>query len=216
MSIPSSIDKEEINKLPIVTFPGEIVVIDTDEKAQKAVEELSKEEIIGFDTETRPSFTRGISYKVSLVQLSSEKKCYLFRINKIGFSGALEQLLSSKEVTKIGLSLHDDISALNKRKAFNPAGFIDVQDIAINYGILDLSLQKIYGILFGEKISKSQRLSNWEADELSDKQKRYAATDAWTTRNIYFKLKTLPKHKIERPKPIPPMPKVAEAPSQQI
>lgn len=189
--IKETISKEEINTLPIETFNGKIEIIDTNEKVKPAIDVLRKSKVLGFDTETRPSFAKGKSYKVALLQLSSKDTCYLFRLNKIGFPIELENLLNNPKIKKIGLSIHDDFSALNKRKLINPINFIDIQDIVKLYGIKDLSLQKIYAILFRKKISKTQRLSNWEADILNEKQQIYAATDAWTTRNIYLKLKKL-------------------------
>ncbi|MHB9056077.1 MAG: 3'-5' exonuclease [Paludibacteraceae bacterium] len=182
------ISKEEINQLPLVEFRGKIIVVDNKEKENKAIGELSKEKVVGIDTETRPSFKRGVFYKVSLLQFSTENTSYLFRLNKIGFSDKLTEFLSKKEILKVGLSLRDDFNGLGKQKKFKPECFVDIQNIAKEYGILELSLQKIYAIIFGQKISKSQRLSNWENEVLTEKQQRYAATDAWATLQIYLLL----------------------------
>lgn len=184
----SKISKEEINQLPIVEFRGKIIVVDNKEKENEAISELSKEKVVGIDTETRPSFKRGVFYKVSLLQFSTERTSYLFRLNKIGFSDKLTEFLSKKEILKVGLSLRDDFNGLGKQKKFKPECFVDIQNIAKEYGILELSLQKIYAIIFGQKISKSQRLSNWENEVLTEKQQRYAATDAWATLQIYLQL----------------------------
>jgi len=188
MIFEPTITKEKINVLPICTFTGNIIVVTSKEQLKDSIQELQKEKILGFDTETKPSFAKGVINKVALMQIATETACYLFRLNKIGLPMELERLLRNKKIKKIGLSLRDDFSALNKRKVFCPERFIDLQKIVANYGISDLSLQKIYAILFGEKISKSQRLSNWEAETLTEAQQHYAALDAWATRRIYLKL----------------------------
>jgi len=198
--LKNKITKEEVNALPVVIFEGEITLVDDLSKVYSAIQELRKNTIVGIDTETKPSFTRGTHHKVSLVQISSLDHCFLFRLNLIDFPAALAEFLSDKEVLKIGLSLRDDLIGLNKRHTFKPAGFIDIQTIAKNYGIMELSLQKIYAILFGSKISKSQRLTNWENAELSEQQLRYAATDAWASLKIYLQLlkeKKLSKNEID-------------------
>lgn len=184
----AKITKEEVNQMPVVVFEGKITLVDDLSKIQPAIEELRKSRIVGIDTETKPSFARGTHYKVSLVQISTLDHCFLFRLNKIAFPKALAEFLADEEVKKIGLSLRDDFSGLNKHHAFKPANSIDIQTIINSYGILELSLQKIYAILFGGKISKSQRLTNWENTELTEQQQRYAATDAWASLKIYLQL----------------------------
>jgi ribonuclease D len=184
----AKITKEEVNQMPVVVFEGKITLVDDLSKIQPAIEELRKSRIVGIDTETKPSFARGTHYKVSLVQISTLDHCFLFRLNKIAFPKALAEFLADEEVKKIGLSLRDDFSGLNKHHAFKPANSIDIQIIINSYGILELSLQKIYAILFGGKISKSQRLTNWENTELTEQQQRYAATDAWASLKIYLQL----------------------------
>ena len=180
-----TITKEEISTLPVEEFAGRIIVIQTKAEADKAVEYLMKYDLVGFDTETRPSFKKGQYYKVSLIQISTDDTCFLFRLNYIGFPESLKQFVSSPEVTKIGLSLRDDFGALRKRSSVEPGNFIDLQSIVGSYGIDAASLQKIYAILFKKKISKGQRLSNWEADVLTEPQKKYAAVDAWACLTIY-------------------------------
>ena len=180
-----TITKEEISTLPVEEFAGRIIVIQTKAEADKAVEYLMKYDLVGFDTETRPSFKKGQYYKVSLIQISTDDTCFLFRLNYIGFPESLKQFVSSPEVTKIGLSLRDDFGALRKRSSVEPVNFIDLQSIVGSYGIDAASLQKIYAILFKKKISKGQRLPTWEADVLTEPQKKYAALDAWACLTIY-------------------------------
>lgn len=184
----TKITKDEVNLLPVVIFEGKITLVDDLSKIDPAIEELRKNPVVGLDTETKPSFTRGTHHKVSLVQISTLDHCFLFRLNKISFPPALADFLADESVKKIGLSLRDDFSGLNKHQIFKPANFVDIQSIAQSYGIMELSLQKIYAILFGMKISKSQRLSNWESPELTEQQQRYAATDAWASLQIYLQL----------------------------
>lgn len=185
-----SIPKETLSTLPIVTFPGEIIVIDSPEAVPAAVEHLRSSKIVGFDTETRPSFHKGRTNKVALIQISTDSRCYLFRINKTGLTEELRAFIEDTGVTKIGLSLKDDFFVLHRISEFVPEGFIDLQEFVRSYGIIDSSLQRIYGIVFGERISKGQRLSNWEATDLTAAQQQYAAIDAWTCLRLYNELKS--------------------------
>ena len=180
-----SIDKAALNELPIESFAGNIHVIEDIASARRAIDELRRHSVLGLDTETRPSFRKGHSNKVSLVQLSTHTDCYLFRINKIGLIDELRELLTDTQLKKIGLSLRDDFSVLHRVDNFEPHNFVDLQQVVGNYGIADRSLQKIYAIIFGKKISKSQRLSNWEAPTLTVPQQYYAALDAWACLHIY-------------------------------
>jgi len=194
------ITKEEVNLMPVVIFDGKITLVDEEWKIAPAIEELRRNPVVGIDTETKPAFTRGTHHKVSLVQISTLDHCFLFRLNKIDLPPALADFLADTEIRKVGLSLRDDFSGLNKRHAFKPANSVDIQTIAQSYGIMELSLQKIYAILFGKKISKSQRLTNWENPELTEQQQRYAATDAWASLQIYLQLmsdKKLTKKEID-------------------
>ena len=172
--------------MPKVLFPGRIFVIYTESDAEKAVAYLKDQRIVGVDTETRPSFKRGTTHKVALLQISTQDTCFLFRLNRIGMPDSLQEFLMS-DTLKIGLSLKDDFNSLRKRQDMDPdrGNWIELQEYVGKFGIEDRSLQKIYANLFGEKISKNQRLSNWEADVLSEGQKLYAATDAWACVEIY-------------------------------
>lgn len=183
--IYSKYDKKKIPDLPRVLFPGRIIVILTAGEAEKAVDYLMKADILGFDTETRPVFKRGKQNKVGLLQVSTEDTCFLFRLNNMGLCPAIVRLLETTDVIKIGLSWHDDIASLRKRGDFEPKGFFELQDHMKELGILDMSLAKLYANLFGERISKREQLSNWDSDVLSDKQKGYAATDAWACVRLY-------------------------------
>lgn len=183
--IYSKYDKKKIPSLPRVLFPGRIIVILTADEAEKAVGYLLKADILGFDTETKPVFKRGRQNKVALLQVSTEDTCFLFRLNRIGLCPAIIRLLETTDVRKIGLSWHDDIASLHKRGEFSPKGFFELQEHMKELGIEDMSLAKLYANLFGERISKREQLSNWDNDVLTDKQKGYAATDAWACIRLY-------------------------------
>ena len=179
------ISKEEINELPIEVFDGEIIVIDKIEDVQEAVDYLKQFEILGFDTETRPVFRKHVTNKIALLQLSTIDKCFLFRLNQIHYPDILDGLICNDKIMKVGLSLRDDFAALRQRSNCPPLNFIDLQPFVKGFNIKDMSLQKIYAILFKKKISKNQRLSNWEASTLKESQKMYAAIDAWACLKIY-------------------------------
>lgn len=179
------ISKEIVHQLPEVTYPGRVILIDSAAKARDAVAYLLKQRQIGFDTETRPSFQKNHRYKVSLMQLSTPGECFLFRLKMIGALDGLMSVLENGDIQKIGLSLKDDFHSLAKLCEFTPAGFVELQTFVKDYEIADNSLQKIYALIFGKRISKNQRLTNWEAPELTISQQNYAAIDAWACVEIY-------------------------------
>ncbi|MBR4923148.1 MAG: 3'-5' exonuclease domain-containing protein 2 [Bacteroidaceae bacterium] len=187
--IKNTFNKAEIATLPIVQFPGRIFVIYTEADARKAVDYLNRHEIVGVDTETRPCFRKGQVHKVALLQISTEDTCFLFRLNKIGMPSFLQDFLTN-DILKIGLSLRDDFKMLRRRKNMQTeeGNWIELQDYVVRFGIEDRSLQKIYANLFGMKISKGQRLSNWEAETFTEAQMQYAAIDAWACVKIYNRL----------------------------
>lgn len=179
------ISKETVHALPEVHYPGRVILIDSAAKAKDAVAYLMKQPQIGFDTETRPSFQKNHRYKVSLVQLSVPGECFLFRLKQIGSLDGLMSIFENPAIQKIGLSLKDDFHSLAKLCEFTPAGFVELQTFVKEYEIADNSLQKIFALIFGQRISKNQRLTNWEAPELTPSQQSYAAIDAWACVEIY-------------------------------
>lgn len=180
-----SISKEQLNLLPQEHYTGQIHLIENEQEVEGAVEELRQAGCIGFDTETRPSFKRGKHYNVALMQLSAKDKGYLFRLSKIGFPEPLRLLLEDENVMKIGASVHDDFHNLNRIKPFEPNGFLDIQQYVKRFNIADNSLARIYGIVFGRRLSKAQRLTNWELPTLTLNQQIYAALDAVACTRIY-------------------------------
>lgn len=191
----AKIDNEQTSKLPAIEFRGEIRIIDREEQVEEACRYLASQPVIGFDTETRPSFKAGINYRVSLLQLSSEKRCYLFRLNKIALSKPILRLLESPKLKKIGADVAGDLRSLRQLRHFRDGGFVDLQSIASEWGIEEKSLRKLSALVLGLRVSKAQRLSNWESATLTDKQQLYASTDAWACIKIYEKLCQTPKIK---------------------
>lgn len=191
LAIPKTITAEEINKLPLKGFEGEIITIDDARDLNEAIDYLSKQEIIGFDTETRPAFKKGTSYNVALLQLSTTDKAFLFRTNKIGLPPVICDLLNNENIIKVGAAIRDDIKGLQKINKFVDKGFVELQSYASKLGIEVLSLKKLSALVLNLRISKRQRISNWEANELSNAQQKYAATDAWVSLEIYNKLRQL-------------------------
>ncbi len=196
-----SITPEEIEKMEYVSFPGKIYVINSvGAEFNRAVAYLRSQKVIGFDTEARPCFTPGQPhYNVALLQLSGGGKAFLFRLNKIGMRRRLCNLLADKRIVKVGAAIHDDIKGLQRLTPFKPASFIDLQKIVADYGIRDKSVKKMAAIILGYRISKTQQLSNWEADHLSEPQCLYAATDAWVCREMYLRLMNSEKNPLQDP-----------------
>ena len=185
-----TITPELLDKLEYASFPGKIFVIDSvGAEFNRAIAYLRSQKVIGFDTETRPCFgPNQPRYGVALLQLSGPEKAYLFRIKNLGMHRRLCNLLADKRIIKVGAAIHDDIRGLQKLREFEPAAFVDLQKVVWEYGIKDKSVKKMTAIILGFRISKTQQLSNWEADTLSESQCKYAATDAWVCREMYLKL----------------------------
>jgi ribonuclease D len=186
-----TITVEELQNYDLSWFKGEIVIVDDLQIFKKILPRLRKERVLGFDTESRPSFKKGRKNKVSLIQLATGNLACLFRINKIGIPPELIDLLADEKVKKPGVAVHDDIRFLKKVRKFNPAGFVDLQHFVKDFGIQSSGLKKLTAIVLGFRISKRQQVTNWEADELSEAQQIYAATDAWVCREIYIKLTSI-------------------------
>ena len=190
-TIYNKFDKQQIANLPKEEFRGRIFTITTERDAEKAVNYLMSQPILGFDSETRPTFKRNVSHQVALLQVATYDTCFLFRLNQLGLPNSIVRLLEDTNITKVALSWKDDTHMLQLRRKYKSGKFIDIQDEVGRIGIEDHSLQKIYANLFGKMISKRQQLSNWETDILSDAQKVYAALDAWACIHIYDEIQRL-------------------------
>ena len=191
-----SVSPEEIGALELASFPGEIVVVDTEGDAyHRALRYLKRQKVLGFDTETRPTFSPDQHPGgTALLQLSGSGNAFLFRLKTLGLPRPLASILANPSIVKVGAATLDDVRGLQKLCKFVPKGFVDLQNIVWEYGIRDKSVKKMTAIILGVKISKAQQLSNWEAEKLSDSQQRYAATDAWVCREMYLKLLHSQKH----------------------
>lgn len=185
---PETITPEELEKCELSWFKGEIVLVEDMKSFNKTFPRLLDSEILGFDTETRPSFRKGRKNKVSLIQLANEELACLIRINKVGIPPGLAELLANQDVIKAGVAVHDDIRFLKRIKGFNPSGFIDLQKFVRDYGIQVSGLKKLSAIVLGFRISKRQQVTDWQAEQLTEAQQIYAATDAWVCHQIYRKL----------------------------
>ena len=186
-----SITPEEIEKLELISFPGAIHVITRPgRELNRAVAYLRRQKIIGFDTETRPTFSPDQrSNGTDRPHLSGAEKAALFRTKPMaGIPRRLCAILANPNIVKVGAAIHDDVSGLQRFAGFQPQNFVDLQKIGWEYGIRDKSVKKMTAIILGFKISKAQQLSNWEAEKLSESQQRYAATDAWVCREMYLRL----------------------------
>ena len=187
------ISNEEAAALPAIEFGGEIRIVDHERDIAAACKALASEPVIGFDTETRPSFRPGVTFRVSLLQLSTPPVCFLFRLNRIPLGRPILRLLEDQKIRKIGADVAGDLRSLRQIRHFRDAGFVDLQAIAPQWGIEEKSLRKLSAIVLGQRVSKAQRLSNWEAATLTDKQQLYAATDAWVCIRIYERLLRTPQ-----------------------
>ena len=188
MIFPSDISKEEVNQLPLNSYPGKITVVDTYPHLVKALMALEKVPFIGFDTETKPAFRKGVYHHVALLQLATAEMVYLIRLNKLGFPEIVRELFENSDLLKVGVSIRDDLIDLNKISSFEPAGIVELNQVAKELGIKREGARNLTATFLGFRISKSQQTSNWERDALTHKQQRYAATDAWVCFQMYDKL----------------------------
>lgn len=179
------IKNEVIDQLPITRFDGTIEVVDNFRSLRTAIREMHNYDLFGFDTETRPTFTRGAHHSVALLQLSTVDKTWLFRLSKIGFPPEVVSVMSSRATCKAGLAIRDDLKALQERAPFVPAKCVDVQHMAQKMNVEELSLKKMAALVLGVHISKKERLTNWENDVLTSEQLLYAATDSWISLLLY-------------------------------
>ena len=183
-----NITREEIDELPLKVFEGELIVVDSPDKLFNAIQYLKKQQVLGFDTETKPAFKKGVKNSVAILQLSSRNKSYIFRLTNLGLPPILSAILANPKIIKVGADIRQDLTALQKIGKFIPEGFIDIQKYSNEFGIEDNGLKKLAAIILGVKISKAQRLTNWESPELTQSQLLYAATDAWICYEMYKRL----------------------------
>lgn len=179
------ISKAEINDLPLIAWEGEIQILESIEKMEAVAATLANESHLGFDTETRPSFKKGDYYPPALIQLATKHCVYLFRISETETFDPLLPILESPHILKTGVAIKDDIKELRAIKDFTPKGFIEIADITAKLGYENRGLRALAGLLLQGRISKAAQVTNWACPKLNNKQVRYAATDAWISREIY-------------------------------
>lgn len=189
--LKSNISNEELNELPLGMFTGKVVVVQEAARIKKILPELYDQEMLGFDTETKPVFVRGHSNKVALLQLALPEKVFLIRLQQTGMTDELAEFLESATIEKAGVAIRDDLVALRKLRSFNPGGFVEITHLTKSVGLEAESVKKLTGLLLGFRISKSAQTSNWEAPTLTEKQIQYAATDAWVCLEIFRRLRAL-------------------------
>lgn len=185
------ITKEEVNALPLIKYEGPCKVITDPKDVKPAIDELSKHSLIGFDTETKPAFKKGQFFPVALLQLATPKMVYLFRLLETGLTDEMVQLFENPNITIAGIGIRDDIKDLEKLKAFEPAGFVDLNTYAKSLEFESIGARNFSGMFLNARISKSQQVSNWENEKLTEAQISYAATDAWICIEVYEKLSAL-------------------------
>lgn len=203
------VTKEEINGLPLIRYEGEVVVVTTAEELSEALTDLARQQVVGFDTESRPSFRKGEYYPISLLQIATPGLVYLIRINKTGFTAGLKSFFENTKIIKAGISILDDLRELQKFVHFRPGGVVDLNQVAQAAGVKNIGVRSLAAIMLGARISKSQQTSNWERDSLTKSQLYYAATDAWVCLQLYEKLERWGfiqpgEHLFEMPPPAKP------------
>ena len=185
------IEKEAITSLPLGQFKGKIIVVESPEDARAAVQRLGAEEVLGFDTESRPSFTRGVSYLPSLVQLAAEEVVYLFRLALCGGVPSLFPIFCNERILKAGVAVRDDVRGLQDRAPFDEAGFVEISEYTRKAGVENTGLRALVAHYLGLRISKGAQVTNWASKRLTAQQITYAATDAWMSRSLYWRIKSL-------------------------
>ena len=188
MIFPSDISKEQVNKLPLGGYEGEIRIVDNPAALSRALRTLERYPFVGFDTETKPAFRKGVYHPVSLLQLAVEDLVYLVRLKKMGFPTMLKELFSRQDFLKVGISIRDDLADLKRLSNFKPKGIVELNSVAKELGVVREGARNLTATFLGFRISKSQQTTNWERATLTQKQQRYAATDAWVCHQIYHKL----------------------------
>lgn len=188
MLFVKEISKEQLNELPLIKYEGKVEVVDSPSRLNKALEEIRAFDAVGFDTESKPTFRKGEYNHVSLIQFAVPEKVYLVRINKTGFTTQLQSFFSEKHPLKVGISIRDDIKDLQKLAYFTPGSVIDLNTVAKTLEVQHAGVRKLTAVFLKGRVSKTQQTTNWERDQLTSRQIRYAATDAWVCLEIYHKL----------------------------
>jgi len=191
MSFQKSISKEELMELPLSQYEGKVVIAASEETIRGALREISQFSVVGFDTEARPTFKKGQIRQISLIQIATDDKVYLLRIMQTGLMDCIVDFMENPNIVKVGIGLDDDFNLLNSLRRFDKRGFLDLNIRFKEIGAENIGARNLAGMMLGIRISKSAQTSNWEAEEYTDKQISYAATDAWICLEIYRALQDL-------------------------
>ncbi len=194
---PIEIAKDTIPALPLLQFSGKVRLITNKKSLEKAIETLKAAKVLGFDTETRPSFKKGQSFSISLIQFSTNDEAFLIRLNRSEINPEICKILADPKIIKTGIALHDDIKGLQKLVPFEANGFVDLSDVGKHMKIKQLGLRNMAAMLLGGRVSKSAKLSNWNAPQLTQSQILYAATDAWVSLLLYQEMEKLSKESFD-------------------
>ena len=186
-----ALTKDDVNECPLYKYEGDVVLVESEEALEKALPALTAERVLGFDTETKPTFKKGKIHDPSLIQLAVSDKVYLFLLKKIPLDKRLAAILSDAGIVKAGVAIADDVRSLQKLYGFQPAGLVDLSTVARKNNISMFGLRGLAACFLGVRISKTARCSNWGTARLSSQQITYAATDAWISRQIYIKAEEL-------------------------
>ncbi len=189
--IKTSITKEEITHLPLIKFSGKIILKNGDNDIDAIMEEMYAAKMVGFDTETKPTFRKGQINPIALLQFALNGKSFIFRVHKTGVPQELVDFLSDPAIAKIGVALDDDFVQLRRQVDFEPQNIVDLNKLAPQLGVENIGVRNLSGIFLGGRVSKNQQTSNWENPELTKSQLNYAATDAWVCLKIYQKMQHL-------------------------
>jgi ribonuclease D len=200
---PKKISKEKLQKLPMRFYDGVIHLINTEEDAQKAVAKIMQESVLGFDTESKPAFSKGEKYLPSIVQIATANGVYIFQLAKIKQLKFLKPILESENLLKVGIAIRDDILKLRDIENFKPASFQDIGDLTKPLGVCQTGLRNLTGIFLKHRISKTSQVTDWSQENLSIQQLTYAATDAWTSRTLYLEVEKVTRG-LRLPRGAPP------------
>ncbi len=187
----SKISKSDINTLPLFHYSGKVTLVRSEKDLARASDVLGAQSILGFDTETRPSFSKGKSYSPSLIQLAAEDEVFLFQLKWLPLTQPLIALFENSAIIKTGVAVHDDMRFLAKIAPFSPRSVVDLGDMARKNQVENQGLRGLAAYFLHIRISKGEQCSNWGNRELSPRQIRYAATDAWASRAIYLQMREM-------------------------
>ena len=179
------LSKNEINALPLIQYEGDIEILTSKDNIQAAINDLKNYDLIGFDTETKPTFVKGPLNPPSIMQLACDDKVYIFQFDNDEILKKLSSILSNENITKCGVSVDRDLIELMYLSPFDPISFVDLGNVARENEIPHHGLRGLVAMFLKHRISKGSQTSDWSKISLSDSQISYAATDAWVSLELF-------------------------------